>query len=705
MKKKLSLFMALILTVSMMPFSAFALQEDDNVEIMGGIQEFNALDESQPVSILIDLGKQADLSRGLVEINLKNVRTARMSNPVIGKFIQDGKEVGIETIVGFEDKFDGKALKGNEDRFVMRFSGKDLNESSNSSTKLMITMNLDFSESKLGDADVDLQDLSETGFGNYTVTVADFIDGMQRDMLIKMEENTARIGEDGGSLSPFTITRFDTLDSVKANNEVQITLPRTLEFDEATTVKLDGKAITPTYNKEKNQMTIQAVGSSSSSVVVQPVVALSGTEIPYGNVEVMIDFLVNGRNVNSKAFDIGKVTDNAIELAVTEIGKTRIPQMNNGETDTVEVTLEGIKGSFVKDGYVDFKIEGIDVPYTGVTVTQPKGQIILRGESEGKMQSDLVNGKEVYQNGEFSMKVLNSDVEQIKFTMEITASSMQSGKAYITVNSKEFKTARTELADVTANLTVETNMSLVQKGTMFTAGNIVIKETSSGSLNTGDKLYFSLDKVNMGFDAEKLQITTTSGLEISKPRANKEGIIELEILRKSYNAPSRIEISGIQVYSAENVISGVAKLEIKRNNDVIFETDYVKIVGEIPNITVFTIGNKSYMASGVKKEAVEAPYIKNGYTMLPVRALAEALGLSSNWDNTNKVATFSNEQKIAAVKLGGSELIVNGTPIKLAVPAEVKNGTTMIELRSLATGFGVNIEWDNTQKTATVMNK
>lgn len=231
MRKKLALFMTLMLTVSMMPFSAFALQEDDKVEIMGGIQEFNALDESQPVSILIDLGNNAELRRGQVEINLDNVRTARMTSPVTGKFIQDGKEVGMETMVGFEDKFDGKALRGDEDRFVMRFSGKDLEESGNISTKLMITLNLDFSESNVGDVDIDLKDLSETGFGDYTATIADFIDGMQRDMFIKIGDNTARIGEAGGKLSTFTITRFDTLDSVKANNEVRLTLPRTLEFD------------------------------------------------------------------------------------------------------------------------------------------------------------------------------------------------------------------------------------------------------------------------------------------------------------------------------------------------------------------------------------------------------------------------------------------------------------------------------------------
>ena len=49
-------------------------------------------------------------------------------------------------------------------------------------------------------------------------------------------------------------------------------------------------------------------------------------------------------------------------------------------------------------------------------------------------------------------------------------------------------------------------------------------------------------------------------------------------------------------------------------------------------------------------------------------------------------------------------MVVNGIDYKLAVPAEIKNGATMIELRSLATAFGVSIDWNNTQKMATVTN-
>ena len=705
MKKKLSLLMVLMMTMSLIPFSAFAAKENDNVEIVSGIQEFSGIDEKQPVSILVDLGKTAYLNRGLVEINLKNVRTADMDNPVSAKFVRDGKDVATDTTVTFEDKFDMEPLEGNENRFVMRINGKDLSEESESATKLMITMYLDFSESSIGDVDMTTEDLSETGMRNFTVTIADFTGEMKRDMLVEVEESTMRIGEYGGMLSVFKVSRFDTLDSAKINNQVKVSLPYNMEFGKNTVVKLDGVIINPKYSDDRNEMTISEVNSQTKSLIINPEVAISAREIPYGDVKATVDFIVNKRNVNTKEFAIGRITDKSIEVTVNELGKTRLPSMSGGTTETLEVILDGIEGSFVKNEYVDFNVDGIEVPFTGVTVISPKGQILVRGESDGKDAVSLVNGYEVYDDGEFTFKILESGITQIKFNMQITADYVTEGIATLEISSDEFKTVMKDMATVKTNYKVQTpEASFAKKGTMFAPGKITITEAKAGTLLTGDKLYFEVDKANTGLNADKVTIKTTSRLELSKPKTTGEGIVEIEVLSRSYGDPAKIEIEGLQFYSQENAISGMANLEIRVNENTIYESNFVNVVGNIADKTVFKIGSKTYTSSGVQKQATEAPYIKNGYTMLPVRALADALGLTSNWNNETKTATFTDASRVATVKVGDGEMIVNGVSYRLAVPAEVKNGATMIELRSLATVFGVNIAWDNTQKTATVTN-
>ena len=208
----------------------------------------------------------------------------------------------------------------------------------------------------------------------------------------------------------------------------------------------------------------------------------------------------------------------------------------------------------------------------------------------------------------------------------------------------------------------------------------------------------------MGFDDSNVVISATGGLELSKPKLDSDSNMVLTVLRGSQSTAATINITGIKVYSLETVVSGTANLEIKNNSDVIFDAPYVTILGIAKTSTVFKIGDKNYAVSGLVKQATEAPYINKGYTMLPVRALADGLGLSSSWNNDTKTATFSDKTRTAVVKLGDSIMVVNGIDYKLAVPAEIKNGATMIELRSLATAFGVSIDWNNTQKMATVTN-
>lgn len=709
MKKKLALFTSMVLVATMIPFASFAEKTDDFVKVVNGIEQYGARDENKPVSFTIDLGQDAYLYRGMVEITLKNAVTARVANPITAKFVEGDKEVGIDTEVTFEDKIKSEPLRGNEDNFYMRIGGsKDLRNKGSENTKLLITMRLDFSNSSLGDVDVIMKDLGQEGIGKKEFTIAKFTGTMQRSMFVDVKDEKTKVGKSGGALSEFNITRFDSLDSKNTNNTVELKLPANIYFNSKNTeVTLDGKRTTPTYKDDNRTLMIKNVSRDADKLVVKPYVDVNEEKISYGDVKLDINFYSGSRSVDGKTVTIGAVTDSGAQVTVKEKGKDKIPTLTAGETKTVEVTLDGVKGTFPKNSIVNFKLTGVDAVYGKVTITDPKGKVMPMGESLGK--SDKVNANEVYKNKSFDFKILEDGINQIKFEMDITAGMMEDGKSQLTMTQNGSEINRTYIANVKSKATIETNMSMVQKGTSFKGSDIILRESQAGSFEIGDVLYFVFDRANMGFDISELKITATQNVEFEKPKVNKDGVLELKVTRKSYNAPARIDITGIKVYTMENVVGGIAKLRINLNkvdDNTIYETDYVNILGgNISNITVFTIGSKTYTVSGAYKEASEAPYVKNGYTMLPVRALAESLGLSSSWDSQNKTATFTNSTKVAIVELGKNTMIVNGTPIGLSTPAELKNGVTMIELRGLASAFGVDIEWNGAQKTATVKSK
>ena len=48
-------------------------------------------------------------------------------------------------------------------------------------------------------------------------------------------------------------------------------------------------------------------------------------------------------------------------------------------------------------------------------------------------------------------------------------------------------------------------------------------------------------------------------------------------------------------------------------------------------------------------------------------------------------------------------MYVNGTPLTLNAKAEIKNGSTFIELRSIANAFGTELQWDAATKMVTII--
>ncbi|MBQ7574579.1 MAG: hypothetical protein IJT23_09995 [Clostridia bacterium] len=85
------------------------------------------------------------------------------------------------------------------------------------------------------------------------------------------------------------------------------------------------------------------------------------------------------------------------------------------------------------------------------------------------------------------------------------------------------------------------------------------------------------------------------------------------------------------------------------------------------------------------------PYIENDRTLVPVRFISESLGLDVGFDNG--VVTLTGNGYTVKMELGKSEYTVNGTKYTLDVPAQVKNDRTFIPLRAMAEAIGMNVEW------------
>ena len=131
-------------------------------------------------------------------------------------------------------------------------------------------------------------------------------------------------------------------------------------------------------------------------------------------------------------------------------------------------------------------------------------------------------------------------------------------------------------------------------------------------------------------------------------------------------------------------------------DDASFTTKVVVPVGE------------AYLIAGEKQVALDVPAYINaaGYTMLPVRAVATALGINNSnvlWDGPTKTVTILYGQRIITMVAGQKVVYVNGSAIPASASVEIVNGRTFLPMRDLATALGVtDITWDAATKTATL---
>ena len=100
----------------------------------------------------------------------------------------------------------------------------------------------------------------------------------------------------------------------------------------------------------------------------------------------------------------------------------------------------------------------------------------------------------------------------------------------------------------------------------------------------------------------------------------------------------------------------------------------------------------------------EPAYInKDNYAMLPTRAISEALGATVNWDEASKSVSILSGSRIVSMKIGEKTMYINGTPVPMNTAPEIKNSRTFIPVRDLANALGIkNIDWSEDTSTITL---
>lgn len=99
------------------------------------------------------------------------------------------------------------------------------------------------------------------------------------------------------------------------------------------------------------------------------------------------------------------------------------------------------------------------------------------------------------------------------------------------------------------------------------------------------------------------------------------------------------------------------------------------------------------------------PIIENSRTLVPMRAVFEALGAEITWDQENMTVHAKKGETTVSLKIDDNTGYINNSLVKLDTPAKIKNSRTIVPIRFIVESFNADVEWDASMQAVIITTK
>jgi len=97
------------------------------------------------------------------------------------------------------------------------------------------------------------------------------------------------------------------------------------------------------------------------------------------------------------------------------------------------------------------------------------------------------------------------------------------------------------------------------------------------------------------------------------------------------------------------------------------------------------------------------PYIdQNGRVMVPLRAIAEALGAKAEWNGQTREVTISGAGQVSTFTIDSSTAFYNGTKVQMDTSPVIRSGRAMLPARYAAESLGSSVSWNADTRTVSI---
>lgn len=135
--------------------------------------------------------------------------------------------------------------------------------------------------------------------------------------------------------------------------------------------------------------------------------------------------------------------------------------------------------------------------------------------------------------------------------------------------------------------------------------------------------------------------------------------------------------------------------------------DYFKSMAEDKELFGGSVRGINVMVDGQCIPFPDArPELKNGRTMVPLRSAMEHLGAKVDYDSETKTAQVSMDGLSFTHVIGTDTLTLSdGSAVKMDVPSYIQDGRTMVPVRFFSEVLGYEVLWDQSYQTAVLLDR
>lgn len=737
MKKFISLALAAAMTLSLVPVSAFA-SSDNRISKVVTVEKDDVLAQASAPTVVIkddqgDIAKELKVKEGATvsfELVLEGAEWDTISD--VKPTLKDDTNIGV------------KVTKLTSTRAIVELTSKSGYASITDGSVDIVLGGVKVTGEK---ATVTV-DPKESPVSADTFTFAKSVDGGT----ITTIEGTKDFS-DGEAIKDIFVEEV-TSGTLKDNNKVTLKLNSGFKFINAGTAEVVsgdlkfGTQATSLDKPEENKYSYTIVDSRTIELTLAndatastkaSMIKFSGIKIAEDGADFgkVAEITVSGTNVDKTTLEVGTLVDYGVSVTAAD---KDLPVIYSGvavdddNNETLAVTLkENVVGSWLTSRKTTFTFP------EGVKVKSAKVDDKENISNEGKFAYD---GNEVTLTG---VEVSGDDKKgEMSFKFDLIVSPEFTGDIKCTVGGAALaEDVEVTLAKAVAPVTVEAEKTSVAIDYRNVAvGDITIKEAEAGLWGKNQTIVLSAE--NMSFESGmKAEVVEGDG-DIKKLEVSK-GTIKITVDSESSKTPMTIKLTDASLYLDRTLPAGDYALNlVAGENTVMFETynkedgnnpsesgkfgfdvDEVEVLGDYVTVAtagrdqgttfttnvVVTIDSTTMLVDG-KEVTLDVPaYLSaEGWTMLPVRAVTEALATSSNSEpidwiagNPGTIMIYYGD-KTVSMTLGSTTMYINGTPVPMSTAPVIVNDRAFLPMRDLGRALGLSdsqIAWDATARTAT----